>query len=166
MTRLRCAHETDIARAARTRFWSEALKGHAENCTICSEVRAVTEALTGDRARMGASAQPPDAGLVWMEARRRARLSLRHRAELCFRALRALTGVYAVASCAWLLLHYTGSTSGLWKPSFHADFASLLTGPAEGLAAAGVVLAAICVSMGWWYLLREARQPLEASPSR
>jgi hypothetical protein len=150
----------------RSGFWSAGLEEHAESCATCSEVRAVTEALIGESARLSIVTRASEAGLVWKEARRRARLHLRHRAELWFRALRALTGVYAVASFAWLLSHSHGSGSGVWRPSFHVDFASLVTGPAESFAAVGLVLAAVCISMGCWYLLREARQPLETSPSR
>ncbi len=166
MSRLRCEHENDVSRAVRSGFWSAGLEEHAESCATCSEVRAVSEALLGESEHMGLVARVPEAEFVWIEARRRARLHLRHRAELWFRALRALTGVYAVASFAWLLSHSHGSESGAWRPSFHIDFASLVTGPAESFAAVGLVLAAVCISMGCWYLLREARQPLEASPGR
>jgi hypothetical protein len=42
----------------------------------------------------------------------------------------------------------------------------MLTGPAETFALSGALLAALCITMGSWYLLREARTPLRHSPSR
>ena len=166
MTQLRCPHESDVSRAVRIGFWSAGLREHADACPTCSEVCAVTQALLEESACIQTTTKVPDAGHVWVEARRRARLHLRHRADLWFRALRALTGVYAVASFAWLLTHHAGPVSSHLTPTLHADFASLLTGPAEAVTGGGALLAALCISMGSWYLLREARQPFEPSPGR
>jgi hypothetical protein len=33
-------------------------------------------------------------------------------------------------------------------------------------AVTGALLAALCITMGFWYLLREARTPLQHSPTR
>ena len=166
MTPLRCEHESDVSRAARTGFWSAALEHHAESCPVCSETRAVTAALLEDSSRMNAANRPPDAAHVWLEARRRARLHLRDRAAFWFRALRALTCVYVPALLVWSLSHRALRSSISWKPPFHADFASLLSRSAETFAVTGALLAALCVAMGSWYLLREARTPMQHSPSR
>jgi hypothetical protein len=166
MTQLRCPHESDVCRAVRIGFWSTGLREHADACPVCFEVCVVTEALLEESARIRTTTKVPDSAYVWMEARRRARLHLRHRANLWFRALRALTVIYVVASFAWLVSHAAAPASGLWRPSFHADFASLLTGPAEAVAGGGALLAALCITMGTWYLLREARQMREPSPGR
>jgi len=112
---------------------------------------------------MRAAGPPPDASRVWLEARRRARLHLRHRALFWFRALRVITVIYVPAMLLWALSHRIAPVPQLWKPSFHADFGALLTGPAEVFAASGVLLAALCIFMGSWYLLREARTPLHHS---
>ncbi len=165
MTQLRCEYESAVARAVRSGFWSAGLEHHAESCSVCSEARVISQALFEESARLRASS-PPDAARVWLEARRRARLHLRHRAELWFRALRTFTGIYAVAAVAWLFSHRTLPASSHWSPSAHADLASLLTGPAEIFAVTGALVAALCISMGFWYLLREARQPLEPNPGQ
>jgi len=165
MTRLRCDQEPAVSRAVRTGFWSDALERHAESCSICAEARTISQALLEESTRLRTAASP-GATQVWLEARRRARLHLRHRASLWFRALRTLTCVYAVAAFAWLSSHHATPAASRWSPSFHADFASLLSGPAEILAVAGALAAALCISMGSWYLLREARQPLQPNPGR
>lgn len=165
MKRLACERESDVARAARTGFWSGDLRQHADACPACAETLAVTGALLEDSAHMHAT-QPPDAARAWLEARRRACLHLRHRAVFWFRALRILALLYLPTILVWTLSHRASAVRETWKPSFHADFTSLLTGPAEIFALSGVFLAALCVFMGSWYLLREVRTPLHHSPSR
>ncbi len=166
MNSLRCEHESDVARAVRTGFWPEALRQHADSCATCSEAAAVTEALLEESARIRTESGPPDAGQAWLEARRRARLHLRRRAAFWFRALRALTLIYVPAMLLWSLTHRAMPATAGWKPSLHADFAVLLAGPAEKFAISGALLALLCITMGSWYLLREARTPLHPSPSR
>lgn len=161
-----CQHAADVARAARTGFWPDALEHHLETCSACVETRTVTEALLEDSARSRSESRSPDAAHVWLEARRRARLHLRHRAMFWFRALRAITCIYLPALLVWVLTHPAEPTPPLWKPPLHADFGALLTGPAEMFALSGALLAALCITMGSWYLLREARTPLQHSPSR
>jgi hypothetical protein len=166
MTPLRCEHESDVSRAVRTGFWPSALECHAESCRVCSETRSVTAALLEHSSRMNAASRPPDAAHVWLEARRRARLHLRDRAAFWFRALRALTCVYVPALLVWSLSHRALPASVNWRPSFQADFSSLLSRSAETFAVTGALLAALCIAMGSWYLLREARTPMQHSPSR
>ncbi len=164
-----CIHESDVSRAARTGFWPAALAEHAENCAACAETRTVTEALLGESVRIARENHPPDVAQVWLEARRRARLHLRRRALFWFRALRVLTFVYVPAMIVWSLTHHavhSTPVSAVLEPRLHADFSPLLTGPGETFALTGVLLAAICIVMGSWYLVREARTPLHASPSR
>jgi hypothetical protein len=161
-----CEHSAEIARAARTGYWSDALRDHVEACALCTETRAVSEALLADSARMRAASPPPDASRVWIDARRRMRLHLRHRALFWFRALRILTVIYVPAMLLWAVSHRVAPVAESWKPWFRADFSGLLTGPAEMFALSGVLLAAVCIFMGSWYLVREARTPLHHSPSR
>jgi hypothetical protein len=158
-----CEHSSDIARAVRTGFWPGALQDHAQTCSACMETRTVTEALLQESSRIRAAGPPPDAARVWFEARRRARIHLRHRALFWFRTLRVLTIVYVPAILLWALSHRAAPIREAWKPTFRADFSSLLTGPAEIFAASGVLLAALCIFMGSLYLLREARTPLHHS---
>ncbi|MGC2298171.1 MAG: hypothetical protein WA476_05165 [Acidobacteriaceae bacterium] len=166
MNRLQCEHESDVSRAARSGFWPGALRQHAESCPACSETSAVTEALLAESARIGAVSRPSDTTQAWLEARRRARLHLRRRATFWFRALRVLTCIYIPAAIVWTLSRHFTPASSHWQPTLRTDFASLLTGPAEPFAVAGVLLAALCITMGSWYMLREARTPLQHSPSR
>lgn len=166
MKPLHCEHESDVSRAARTGFWPAALRHHAETCPACLETCVVTQALVEESTRVNSLFPPPSASQSWLEARRRARLHLHRRAAFWFRALRALTCVYLPALLVWALSHRAMPTSEHWKPSLHADFAPLLTGPAETVAVTGALLAILCITMGSWYLLREARAPLQHSPSR
>lgn len=162
----RCDHESDVSRAARTGFWPAALAEHAQSCRACAETRTVTEALLGESVRIAQENRPPDATPTWIEARRRARLHLRHRALFWFRALRALTFIYVPAILVWTLAQHGSPAGEAWKPHLHADLTSLLTGPAVTFALTGVLLAAVCIVMGSLYLVREARTPLRPSPSR
>lgn len=165
MKPLACERESEVARAARTGFWSGDLRQHAEACPACAETLAVTGALLEDAAQMRAT-PPLDAARVWLEARRRACLHLRHRALFWFRALRILALLYLPAILVWTFSHRASGVHETWRPSFRSDFTSLLTGPAEIFALSGVLLAALCVFMGSWYLLREVRTPLHHSASR
>ncbi|MFP5228699.1 MAG: hypothetical protein ACLGXA_13840 [Acidobacteriota bacterium] len=161
-----CEHASEVTRAARTGFWPAALEQHAQICAVCGEARAVAEAFLQESARMQAASPAPDASRVWIEARRRVRVHLRHRALFWFRLLRTLTVIYVPAMILWAVSHRVAPVRGDWKPSFHMDFGSFLTGPAEAFAVSGILLAALCIFMGSWYLVREARTPLHHSPSR
>jgi hypothetical protein len=160
---LRCEHEFSASRAARTGFWPVGLRQHLETCTDCAETCAVTEALLRDSDRIQGVSRPPDATSVWQEARRRARLHLRSRALFWFRALRTLTLIYFPAAVVWSLFHHAEPSSVHWKLAVHADFASLLSGAVALFAVTGALLALLCITMGSWYLLREARVPLRHS---
>jgi len=166
MNKLHCEHESDVSRAVRTGFWPAALADHAESCAACAETRAVAAALIEESASIRAANQPPNAESAWLEARRHARMHLRRRALFWFRSLRTLAIVYIPVLIGWSLSQHTVPASSPWKPSFDFDFSSLLAGPAEKFAIAGALLAALCITMGSWYLLREARTSLAHSPSR
>lgn len=166
MNSLRCEHESDVSRAARTGFWSNGLRQHLDTCTACAETRAVTEALLRDSARIDSANRRPDASQAWLEVRRRARLHLRRRALFWFRALRNLTLIYFPAVLVWSLFHHAEPAAAHWKLSLRADFASILSGAVVPFAVAGALLALFCITMGFWYLLREARTSLQHSPSR
>ena len=166
MNSLRCEHESGVSRAARTGFWRDGLRQHLDTCTACAETCAVTEALLRDSARIDSANRRPDASHAWLEARRRARLHLRHRALFWFRSLRTLTLIYFPAVLLWSLSHHADPAAAHWKLSLHADFASLLSGAVVPFAVTGALLALLCITMGSWYLLREARTPLQYNPSR
>jgi predicted anti-sigma-YlaC factor YlaD len=166
MKSVHCEHESEVSRAARTGFWPAALQEHIQSCPACAGTSAITAALLEESARIDTENRPPDAAQAWFEARRRVRLHLRHRALFWFRALRTLTLIYVPAVLVWTLSQHANPAREAWKPSFRADFSSLLTGPAVTVALTGALMAAVCIFMGSWYLLREARTPLHPSPSR
>ena len=112
---------------------------------------------------MDSANRRPEASHAWLEVRRRARLHLRRRALFWFRALRSLTLIYIPALLLWSLTHHTRPAVAHWQLSLHADFAPLLSDAVVPFALTGVLLALVCISMGSWYLLREARTPLVRS---
>ena len=166
MNSLRCEHQSAVSRAARTGFWPDGLRQHLDTCTACAEACAVTDALLQDSARINSANRCPDASHAWLEARRRARLHLRRRALFWFRALRTLTLIYCPAVLVWSLFHNAEPAAAYWKLSLYADFASFFSGAVIPFAVTGALLALLCITMGSWYLLREARTPLQHSPSR
>ena len=166
MRSIRCEHESVVSRAARSGFWPGGLRQHLDTCTACVETCAVTEALLRDSARSESANRCPDASHAWLEARRRARLHLHRRALFWFRALRTLTLIYFPAVLVWSLSHHAEPAAANWKLSLQADFASLLSGAVVPFAVTVALLALLCITMGSWYLLREARTPLQHSPSR
>jgi hypothetical protein len=165
MNSFRCEHESDVSRAARTGFWPDSLGRHLETCIACAETSAVTGALLRE-ARSDIADRRPDAYHSWLEARRRARLHLRSRALFWFRALRNLTLIYFPAVLVWSLSHHAEPVGAHWKLSLHADFASLLSGFVAPFAVTGALLVLLCLTMGSWYFLREARTPLVHNSSR
>jgi hypothetical protein len=64
------------------------------------------------------------------------------------------------------LSHHAEPAPAHWKLPLHADFASLLSGAVVLFAVTGALLALLCITMGSWHLLHEARTPLQHSPSR
>jgi hypothetical protein len=157
MNSLHCEHESGVSRAARTGFWPGGLRQHVETCTACAQTCTVTEALLRDSAGIDSADRCPDALYAWQEARRRTRLHLRRRALFWFRALRTLTVLYFPAVVLWSLFHHAEPAAAHWRFSLHADFAPLLSGAVAVVAVTGVMLALLCITMGSWYLLREAR---------
>jgi hypothetical protein len=166
MNSLRCEHEPAVSRAVRTGFWPDGLRQHLSTCTACAQACTVTEALLLDSARQDGAHRRPDAPHAWLEARRRARLHLRRRALFWFRALRTLTLIYFPAVLLWSLSHRTEPAAIPWKLSLRAGFASVLSVAAVPFAVTGALLASLCIAMGSWYLLREARTPLQPNPGR
>ena len=163
MSSLRCEHEFDVSRAARTGFWRGGLREHLDTCSACAEAFAVTEALLWASAGVETAKGGPHASQVWLEARRRARLHLRRRAQFWFRALRTLTLVYLPAVLLWSVSHHAKPAAIYWELSLQADFAALLSAAIVPFAVTGALLALLCITMGSWYLLREARTPLQHS---
>lgn len=170
MKRLTCDRESEVARAARTGFWPDGLRQHAEGCPACADTLVVTAALLEDLAHTRSDSahkradQPLEAAFAWLDARRRVRLRLRQRAMFWFRALRLIALLYLPVLVVWSITPHASAIHEAWKPSFRADFASLLTGPAEIFTLSGALLAALCVFLGSWYLLRETRATLQHSP--
>lgn len=80
-----CDREIEVLRAVQAGRWPEAidpaLRAHAAQCTVCTEVVLVACALLGDIG-MGAETHPlPSASLVWWKAQLRARREAVERAS-------------------------------------------------------------------------------------
>ena len=68
MTKLTCAHEADVTRAAQSGAWSIELRSHAAQCAACGDVALVVGALVQEQRRPLAGGGVADASLVWWRA--------------------------------------------------------------------------------------------------
>jgi len=63
-----CVHEEEVARAAQSGDWPAALRAHADECPVCSEVALVSSFLQCEAESARADAVLPDAGRIWRKA--------------------------------------------------------------------------------------------------
>ena len=67
-----CDREIEVIKAARTGFWPEHLRSHAESCEACAEALLVSHYLNEEAASALNTAEAisplPEAGLVWWKA--------------------------------------------------------------------------------------------------
>ncbi len=63
-----CAYEEAVAQAAQSGDWSTALRGHADQCPMCSEVALVSGFLQAEAALARAEVVLPDPGRIWWKA--------------------------------------------------------------------------------------------------
>lgn len=107
-----CEREAAVAAAVRDDAWTDELRAHAAGCATCAEVVFVAGALLDD-ARAAAEAPLPDPGLIWLEAR------LRARRLAVARASRPITIVRTVAAAcgvgvATVLVIWLEPSFGRW----------------------------------------------------
>jgi sterol desaturase/sphingolipid hydroxylase (fatty acid hydroxylase superfamily) len=63
-----CIHEEEVARAARSGDWPAALRAHANDCPVCSEVALVSAFLQTEAESARTEAVLPDASRIWRKA--------------------------------------------------------------------------------------------------
>ena len=63
-----CVHEEEVAQAAQSGEWSPALRAHAAECPVCSEVALVSGFLQTEAELAHTEAVLPDAGRIWRKA--------------------------------------------------------------------------------------------------
>lgn len=80
MMKWRCSRESDTARAASAGEWSEELRTHAADCSVCREVALVAGVLGADRRHRRTDLPVASAGRIWWTAQLRARHTAAERA--------------------------------------------------------------------------------------
>jgi hypothetical protein len=132
MKPVECPYEAEVLSAVLEARWpghvDAALRAHAANCGICSEVASVAGALAGSREELRTAAPVPDASRVWWRAQ------LRARREAVQAAGRPISAVQAIAfACAVGVL---GACFGAASKGFQAALTRVAAGmPALDLAA-------------------------------
>ena len=133
MTKLTCAHEADVTRAAQSGTWSVELRSHAAQCTACGDVALVVGALVQERRRPLTGGGVADAGFVWWRAQLKARHKTTERATRPVAVMEILALVFATAA-GTLALAGAWPQLAVWTPAFSAEALS-------GLGGLGVLLA-------------------------
>ena len=80
MMKWRCSRESDTAGAASAGEWSEELRAHAADCSVCRDVALVAGALGADQRCPPTDLPVASAGRIWWMAQLRARRTAADRA--------------------------------------------------------------------------------------
>ena len=80
MMKWRCSRESDTAGAASAGEWSEELRAHAADCSVCRDVALVAGALGADQRCPPTDLPVASAGRIWWMAQLRARHTAADRA--------------------------------------------------------------------------------------
>jgi hypothetical protein len=110
MKPLECPREAEVLQAVECRAHREIaaeLQEHIAACAVCSDLSAVAAAFDGARESLLATAELPDAGRVWRQARMRARQEAIHQAGHPITAAQSI----AFGAATGLLGAYIGATS-------------------------------------------------------
>jgi hypothetical protein len=142
-----CEHERVVIRALHSGEWSVELRRHAAECADCSQALQLAEALGEAARRAEAGFQAPDAHWIWQRSRRLAREIAVRRVNHLLAAMRALAAAYVAAAALWLL---RGSAALQYR-----EVASSMHGASSWFALMGAMVAAVCVVVGLWPILRE-----------
>jgi hypothetical protein len=126
MKRVECAFEEEVLAAVLQSRWPErvdaALREHAAQCGICSDVAAVAAAIAGAHEELAAAAVVPDASRVWRRAQ------LRARREAVEAAGRPITAAQVIAfACAMGLLGACFGATSTWFQAAVGRMASGVT---------------------------------------
>ncbi len=90
-----CAHEKEVARALQS-DWTPALRAHAAECPVCSEVALVSGFLQTEAELARAEAVLPDPGRIWRKAQLASRQAAAERALRPIALMEKLTLVCVV----------------------------------------------------------------------
>ena len=96
MKPVQCIHEEEVARAAQSGNWPTALRGHANECPVCSEVALVSAFLQTEAESARTEAVLPDAGRIWRKAELATRQAAAERALRPIALMEKLTIACAV----------------------------------------------------------------------
>jgi hypothetical protein len=65
---MKCAHESNVLRAAAEDRWSEALRGHVSECADCAAAAAAAPWMTSFSRMSDREHRLPDPSIVWLKA--------------------------------------------------------------------------------------------------
>jgi hypothetical protein len=65
---MKCAHESNVLRAAAEDRWSEALRGHVSECADCAAAAAAAPWMTSFARMSDREHRLPDPSIVWLKA--------------------------------------------------------------------------------------------------
>lgn len=148
MKQISCKHETEVIRALRTSEWTTELRLHGAECQDCSQTLRLAEALREEARRAEIHCTPPDPYWILQRSRRMAREIAMRRMTRLLAVMRALAAVYVAAAAVWLLRGYAALQ--------YREVAAAMHGAASGFALMGAMVAAACVVVGLWPILRES----------
>jgi hypothetical protein len=150
MKQMSCEHETGVIRALHLGEWTSELRRHAAECQDCSQALHLAEALREEARRAAIHCNPPDAHWIMQRSRRMAREIAVRRVTRLLAAIRALAAVYVAAAALWLLRGYAALP--------YREVASSMHGASAGFALMGAMVAAVCVVVGLWPILRDSSE--------
>lgn len=97
-----CAYEERVARTAQSGDWSPALRAHADQCPMCSEVALVSSFLQAEAELARAEAFLPDPGCIWWKAQLASKSAAAERAVRPIALMEKLAFVCAVFGVGFL----------------------------------------------------------------
>ena len=147
MKPMSCEHERVVIQALHSGEWSVELRRHAADCPDCTQALHLAEALGEAARRAEIHCHPPDAHWSWQRSRVMAREIAVRRVTRLLAAMRALAAVYVAAAALWLLRDSAALQ--------YREVASSMHGVSNWFALMGAMVAAVCVVVGLWPILRD-----------
>jgi hypothetical protein len=155
-----CEREDQTSEAARTGMVDCETSLHSQQCAICSDILLVHKILNDDSFFTDLEATtPPNAALIWRNARLRARKEALCVALRPIRYMKVLACIaFACSPCFRLLLPIGRQLTASWSGTLEPDLAfglklwpNMATESAIVLGAVGTV---ILMGLSSWYMLR------------